>query len=218
MRIEAYARHVLVAMGAVALALGMGGCLRITVDPDDGKPAPVEIESTQTDEMFDKTVGGSEFYVFQLGDETRETSDYHYSVDLHGEELQDGHFYKVVADVTYLNGGMAGYVDYPQIEQVISCEEVSPFDMGLPSTEDKRYGLTLIGDYADGDVLYYGITEQAVWKDGEWVYTYGKELELPDGTEVAVRSGVTEDEVQAGIKKGVLSCEDYFVLPPKKAE
>ena len=218
MRMGAYVRHALVAMGAAALVVGMGGCFRISANPDDGKPTPVEIESTQTDEMYNKTVADGEFYVFQLGDETIETSDYHYSVNLSGEELQDGHFYKVVADVTYLNGGIAGYVDYPQIERVISCEEVSPFDMGLPSTEDKRYGLTLIGDYADGDVLYYSITEQAVWKDGKWVYTYGKELELPDGTEVAVRSGVTEEEVQAGMKKGVLSCADYFVLPPKKAE
>jgi hypothetical protein len=155
--------------------------------------------------------------VFQLGDETIETSDYHYSVYI-ADDLEDGHFYKVKADVTYLNGGIAGYVDYPQIENVISYEEVSPFDMGLPSTVDKRYGLTLIGDYADGDVLYYSITTKAVWKDGKWIYTYGKELKLPDGTEAAVRSGVTEDEVQAGMKKGVLSCEDYFVLPPKKAE
>ena len=40
-------------------------------------------------------------------------------------ELEEGKVYKLIADVTLLNGGVAGYVDYPQIERVISIEEIS---------------------------------------------------------------------------------------------
>ena len=42
--------------------------------------------------------------------------------------------------------------------------------MGLPSVADQTYGLMLIGDYADGDVLFNERGIMAVWKDGGWLY------------------------------------------------
>ena len=55
-----------------------------------------------------------------------------YEIQLYGEDLTDGCFYELTADITYLNGGVAGYVDFPQIDRVISCKEISPFDLNLP--------------------------------------------------------------------------------------
>jgi hypothetical protein len=60
--------------------------------------------------------------------------------------MKDGGFYKLTADVKYLNGGVAGYVNYPDIKNVSNCEEISPLDLHLPSITEKRYGLCLIGD------------------------------------------------------------------------
>lgn len=181
----------------------------------DGEDEVVEIDDGTTDQMFTEEVYGAELYVFQIDGETV-TVDGCYSVGVYTEkELVDGRFYKIVADVTYLNGGIAGYVNYPEIQQVTSCKEVSPYDIGLPSTEDAVYGLTLIGDYADGDILFNEWHTMAVWKDGKWVWHYDDEIELDDGRYVGVREGVTEEDVLAGIDNGVLSCKDYFVAPIK---
>lgn len=133
-----------------------------------------------------------------------------------GETLEDGCFYKIKADAKILNGGVAGYYNYPEIERVISCEEISPLDMDLPSITEQRYGLILIGDYADGDVLLNDYYDIAVWKDGEWVWHYDDRLERDDGTMLLFREGVSEEEAQNGIESGVLACEDYMLLPSEE--
>lgn len=220
-------RYIAVAIATGMLAFGLFGCAGQTVDEpappvegtDGGSGAPgggtdtVEIDDNTTDQMWDDFVAGAEFYVFAF-DGTPLTVDHVYPVDIYAEEpLEDGHFYKVVADVTYLNGGVGGYVDFPEVESVTSCTEVSPFDIGLKSIMETPYGLTLIGDYADGDILLQEIGIYAVWKDGAWTWRYDKSINLPDGTRALARSDVDEADVQAGIENGVLSCEEYFALP-----
>jgi hypothetical protein len=213
---------------SVVLAFGLFGCVGASTSGSGGtgssaksatssgaKSSSTATDDGTTDQMFNKDVAGAELYVFQYDGSTY-TVDTCYTVDNFGMPLEDGCFYKVVADVRYLNGGVAGYVNYPEIKQVTSCEQVSPFEMGLPSTEDAVYGVTLIGDYADGDVLLYEMGKIAVWKDGSWVYRYKDVIDLPDGSKAAVRTGVSANDVQAGIANGVLCCEDYFVLPQKK--
>lgn len=203
---------------AVMAALSMAGCA-IPFFPSDGSGVEIEIVGGGTsDEMFNDPVQNAEFYVFQYGDKTITVNNPN-SVDVYGDEpLEDGKFYKVVADVTYLNGGVAGYVNYPEVESVSSCEEVSPFDIGLPSIEDGYYGLTLIGDYADGDLFFYEMGIRALWKEGNWLYSYDDVIELDDGASVCCLSGVSQEEIRAGMENGVLSCEDYFVLPNPSSE
>ena len=176
----------------------------------------VEVPDDSTDQMWQDTIDGARFYVFAYEGEAFMADVHGYGVNVsYGEPLKDG-FYQVVADVTYLNGGIAGYVDYPEVKSVASVQPVSPFDMGLPATKDEVYGVTLIGDYADGDVLVYGGGPKLVWKDGAWAYHYDNTVNLSDGRSALVRSGVTADEVQAGADEGVLSNENYFVLPQKQ--
>ena len=199
------------AVGLVVAVLSLSACAGKATKPKE--PEPVPIESTSTDEMFSERANDAQLRVFVM-DGRSKTVDALDEVDVIGEkELEEGHFYNVVADVTYLNGGVAGYVNYPQVERVTSCDDVSPLEMGLPVLKPDTYGLLLIGDYADGDVLLRTYGKAAVWKDGAWVYRYDKEIDLPDGKKAAVRKGVTADEVSAGASTGVLSCADYFVLP-----
>lgn len=167
-----------------------------------------------SDELFKDTVTDDLFYVFQYGDTTFTVAD-PVPVNIAGVmPLEDGKFYRVVADVTYLNGGVAGYVNFPQVDRVSSCEEVSPFSIGLRSIEDRFYGVTLVGDYADGDVFALESGVMALWKDGNWVYRYDKMDMLDDGTYVCYRSGIAKDDIIAGRDSGTIACEDYFVLPP----
>ena len=135
---------------------------------------------------------------------------FQWDIDL---EPKDDQFYRVFADVTYLNGGIAGYVNYPQIEDVTGFEKISVSDLNIPSVTEQRYGLTRIGDYADGDLFLNAFGKRAVWKDGKWIYRYDKVSDGKDGTLVCRRNGVTDEEIEAGIAKGVLSCADYFVAP-----
>ena len=172
----------------------------------------VEIDTGTSDQMYEDEVTGLELYVFQI-DGAVLTTDYFYDINVGGEPLRDGGFYRIVVDATLLNGGVAGYVDYPEISHVTSCEEISPLEMGLSPIESGAYGLSLIGDYADGDVLLNLYSVKGVWKDGSWVYRYDDEIELPGGTQALVRDGVSESDVQAGIEADTLSCEDYFILP-----
>ena len=204
---------------ACSLAL-VTGCAQKSNEPaktDTGHDTPtgtVEIvDDGTTDQMFNDKKNNETLYVCQIEGETL-TTDMAYPVHLDfAEQLQDGHFYKLVADVTYLNGGIAGYVNFPEIQQVKSCEETSPYDMDLPAITDTVYGLTIIGDYADGDVLLYEGGIKAVWKDGAWIWHYDNDLTTEDGQRALVRKGTTKEDVQAGIDAGVLACENYFVLP-----
>ena len=175
----------------------------------------VEIDEDATDQMYSDDVYGAELFVFQIDGNVLTVDDF-YAVDgLYGIDPADDGFYKVVADVTYLNGGVAGYVDYPQINYVHSCEKASVEELGLPNVEQSPYGLSLIGDYSEGEVLCNGRSVKAVWKDGAWAWRYDTSDELEDGTVVLLRSGVSAEMAQSGIASGVLACEDYFVLPPQ---
>ena len=136
------------------------------------------------------------------------------SLQLHlDREPKDGQFYRIVADVTYLNGGIAGYYNYPQIDDVTSVERISASDLNIPSITEKRYGLTRIGDYADGDLFLNAFEMRAVWKNGTWVYRYDKGSVAEDGRFICRRNGVADEKIEAGVAKGVLSCADYFVAP-----
>lgn len=163
--------------------------------------------------MWGDVVPDYEILAFQY-DGRPMTLDYFYDLaGYYGEDLRDGGFYKIVADVELLNGGVAGYVDYPEIKAVNSVEEVSPFDLGLPSIGESTNGLALIGDYADGDVLLNIYQAKAVWKDGAWAWRYDKQVKLADGRSALVAKGVTEEDAQQGAESGVLANEKYFVLP-----
>ncbi len=208
-------RHLSLGAAVLLMAvLALGGCTSPgqSTGGDDGVEV-VEIDDTSTDQMWNDRVSGAVLYVFPYEDKVI-TVEHPQTVQFPWyESLEEGKFYKAVADVTYLNGGIAGYVDYPEIEDVSSCEEIAPDNLNLPTTEENCYGLTRIGDYADGDLLFYEAGVKAVWKDGAWVYRYDRDLKFEDGTRALCREGVTEDDVRAGMEAGVRSCADYFVLP-----
>ena len=190
-------------LGAVLIVSQLAGCGK--------KPVPVNDETT-SDMMYSDHVSDAEIKVYVL-DGRAYTLDYGYEIDTFGEPLKEGGFYQITADVTYLNGGVAGYVDYPQVSEIHSAEEISPFDLNLPSIQDRIYGLSLIGDYADADLFLNEYTGIAVWKDGSWIYRYDKTRKEEDGTVICYKGDVTEEEIQAGRDEGVILCESYFILP-----
>lgn len=197
--------------GAVLLSMCLAGCGR------SPEPEPVEIAGDVTDEMWEDEVTGDTICVFVMDGETYTADSNLYEVDVYGAQpLEDGSFYELTADVTYLNGGVAGYVDFPEIGQIHSCEEISPLDLGLPDITENRYGLLLIGDYAEGDVFLGRNRLGAVWKDGEWIWSYENMVNGEDGTLTWYRDGISEAEIRAGVDSGVLACEDYFVMPPEE--
>ena len=187
---------------SILVIAGLFGCTK--------KQVPVE-EST-TDQMDSDLKTGEVINIFQMKGHSYTVKDF-YEVDLFGRQLEDGKFYEVTADISYLNGGIAGYVDFPEIKHIIDCKEISPFDLNLPFITEYRYGMTLIGDYAEGDIFLSQIRVKAVWKDGNWIWSYDKEKDREDGTSVCYQFGTSEEEIEEGIEKGILSCEKYFVLP-----
>ena len=180
-----------------------------------GRPAPKQsgMETDATDQMYSEKKTDVEVDVFQINGRLF-TVEGVYPVDRYiGEETKDGGFYRVIADVTILNGGVAGYYNFPQINEVSACEEISPSDLALPAITEEQYGLVLIGDYADGDVFLHESGMKAVWKDGDWIWQYSREIDGSGGTRVCLREGVTEETAAQGIADGILSCGDYFVIP-----
>lgn len=192
--------------------LGVVGCARTPTEAPPSEVVTIE-DGDATDQMWSDTVAGAELYVFPYEGQLITVQDPESISMPLAEDLEDGKFYRVIADVTYLNGGIAGYVNYPQVEHVESCTEVLPDSLDLPSLEEGPYGLRRIGDYADGDLFFYELGIKAVWKDGAWVWSYDDVVTLSDGVVACRRSGVSEEEIQAGVSEGTLSCEDYFVLP-----
>lgn len=203
-------------LACVTLLLALAGCVGNPSGKSGTTRSPQDVRDDTTDQMWRDTVSNAQLHVFQIdGTAFEADSGYYYPLDVSAiQPLEDGHFYLVEADVTYLNGGVAGYVNYPETTSVKACKEVSPYDFGLPSLEAHPYGLSLIGDYAEGDVLFYEHDTMAVWKDGTWVYQYDQVVKLEDGRQAGVRKGVSADDVLAGVERGTLSCSDYFVLPP----
>ena len=155
-----------------------------------------------TDEMWDNEVDDAEIYAFMFEGRvyTADTIDEINPYDAI-TQMTDGGFYKLTADVKYLNGGIAGYVNYPDIKNVSKCEEISPLDLHLPSITEKRYGLCLIGDYADGDIYLNEYGKIAVWKDGAWIYHYDKSYSGEDGTHICCQKNVSEDVIKGNQRR-----------------
>ena len=210
MRGEAMKKKLIyLSMIAVLFAAVFAGCGRKTVS----KPGNQE---SQTDEMFNERVSDAELFVFVIDDRAY-TVDQIYEVKAYlGENIAEGGFYKITADVTFLNGGVAGYVNYPEIRSVNRCEEISPLELNLPLITEKIYDLTLIGDYADADLFLNTYGKMAVWKDGEWIYRYDKQIKQEDGTVICCRKDVSEETIQEGMAEQVILCDEYFVLPAEK--
>lgn len=191
----------------------MGAASTVETGSPDVPTSSVEVGSDTTDQMWSDDVSDAQIDVFQIDGRTYTLDSQDVGGSYYGAELRDGGFYRLVADVTYLNGGVAGYVDYPEIHEVTSVTEISPLDLDLPSIEDRAMGLVLVGDYAEGDLLLNDYNHHAVWKDGAWIWRYDKQIKLEDGRQVLVRTGVTDEDVRAGVDEGTLANEDYFVLP-----
>ena len=153
-------------------------------------------------------------YVFRYGDQIIETGHY-YKIDL-DEDLEDAGFYKVVADVTYLDGGVSGYCKMPEIRNVESIEKISIDDMNFPSIRDEHFGIMSLEGYSDGDYALIARTNTAILKDGKWVYVYDTYYRTPDNVFKYYRNGITEAQIDKGCASGVLCCEDYFVTPSYK--
>ena len=68
-------------------------------------------------------------------------------------------------------------------------------------------------DKWDGVTTNVQLTGRKLWKDGKWIYRYNKASDGKDGTLICRRNGVTDEEIEAGVAKGILSCADYFVAP-----
>lgn len=194
-------RKVITMLMIICVCTGISACNRNDTQP------PESSDMLYKDTKYDEVK-----YIFVMGEEVY-MIDPAYRIEIYTEELKDGHFYELTADITYLNGGVAGYVDYPQIEKVIGCKEVSPFEIGLPDISEKRYGIMLIGDYADGDIFLHEYMKMALWKDGAWIYQYDREMDGADGTLICYRNDVSTEDIEKGISEGVLSCEEYFVQP-----
>ena len=199
----AVSKNNLLFITAVLMFFVLCGCQKEPVDvPDD----------LVSDQMSSEKKENETIRVFQFNGSTY-TVNNAYQVSIYSQELVEGGFYEVLADVTYLNGGIAGYVDFPQIDKIYDCRQISPLDMDLPSINDKNTGLSLIGDYGEGDVFLNEYGMMAVWKDGEWLYQYDKEEKNDEGKTICFRKDVSEETINEGIAQGVFVCEDYIVLP-----
>lgn len=201
-------KSMLIAVAAAALAFMPCGC---GCSRSGGTP----IEDTTTDQMFSDSVTDAELAIVVFdgrailvpsGEE----------VDLSiGEELEEGHFYRIVADVDYLYGGVAGYDGYPDIKDVSSIEEASPDDLNIPTIDQQWYGVVRIDGYADADYLLYEYGRKAILSDGQWIYRYDKDYKRDDGTIVLYRDGADRDLIESSIADGVVCNEDFFLLPAK---
>ena len=101
-------------LGLTLAAFLLCGCGR-------GSSGPTVRPGT-TDEMWGNEVDDAEIYAFMYEGRvyTADTIDEINPYDA-TQIMTDGGFYKLTADVKYLNGGVAGYVNYPDIKSVI-CE------------------------------------------------------------------------------------------------
>jgi len=196
----------LIAVAAAALAFMPCGC-------GSRHPEGTPIETTTTDQMFSDSVYGAELaIVIYDGRAILVPSGEQLDNGL-GYDLEEGQFYRIVADVDYLYGGVAGYDGYPDIRDVSSIEEVSPDDLDIPTIDQQRYGVVRIDGYADADYLLYEYGRKAVLSDGEWVYRYDKDYTRDDGTVVLYRDGAEKDLIESSIADGVVCNEDFFLVP-----
>ena len=188
----------------------------------DGKPIEeVPIDDIGNDQMWSTFVTNDQLDIVMYGEKailisTGESVDSHLIDDV--KDVKDGRFYRVVADVNYLSGGIAGYYNYPEIKNVWSVKEISPKDLAIPSITEKQYGFLKLDGYKNADYLLreYGIC--AVLSGKKWVYSYDKTLQREDGSTICYRDGVDEASIAAGIAKGVNCCKDYLLIPAPKQD
>lgn len=110
-------KKVLFAVVGMLLFLSVfGGCNRVAV---------MKNPENSTDEMFSDSKSDAEIEVYIKGGRAYTVGMDYEIPELNGyDNLEEGRHYLLTADVTYLNGGVAGYVDYPQVERIISIEEI----------------------------------------------------------------------------------------------
>lgn len=114
-------------------AVTIAGCGGASKKGENGYPQGT------TDELFSDSRFEETLIVYRRSDGNVYTLDSGYEIpELNGrEDIRQEGTYQIIADVTYLNGGVAGYVDYPQIDRIISVEEIIPEDKSDEVTEDK---------------------------------------------------------------------------------
>lgn len=206
-RCKAVKATVLAALLAAACAFALAGCAG---GPSTGTPVPLE---DTTDQMYTEEVLDAELdAVVYQGRAILVPSGYTIEHSFDGG-LQEGRFYRIVADVNYLHGGVAGYDGYPEVKSVHSVEEVSPDVLDIPDISQRGSGVMKIGDYAEGDYLLYEYGKMAVLSQGTWVWAYDQSYQRPDGSVACYRDGVDQDAIEAGIGSGVYGCADYFLVP-----
>lgn len=175
-----------------------------------------KIEHGTVDAMYETKENKVTIYAFRFGEKCIETEHF-YCIDMPLDKMtKDGAFYKIIADVTYLDGGVAGFMHYPDIRKVRECEEISSDELSFPSIEEEQFGLLTLGEYADADYLLKARGFAAVYKNGEWIYTYSTGMYIDNYQYVSCNEGVTAEEIYEGIEQGVLCCEAYFVMPSEE--
>jgi hypothetical protein len=137
-----------------------------------------------TDELFSNSQKNAELDIFKE-DGLVYTVKGHY--ELPGladyDKLVDGGYYKLTADITYLNGGVAGYVDYPQIDRVISIEEI-------PATQSPEESKN-----AELVVSIDGVEVDVAWEENESVQAL---RELAEDAPLEVQMSMYSDFEQVG--------------------
>ncbi|MBR3224818.1 MAG: hypothetical protein IKF78_05810 [Atopobiaceae bacterium] len=203
-----------VCMGALIMAAlcGCGAGHSSSQASSSAKPEPVPIDDNTTDQMYNKSAAGEtlDVVVFEGRPVILSSG---YELDGVGEDVKEGHFYRVVADVEYLNGGIAGYVNYPDVKDIHSVKEVSIDDLQIPSIEESRSGFVRLNGYGGADYLFVGYGKSGVYKDGAWLYSYKSSKKLDDGSIVLCKNDLDEQKAKEGIANGVYCCEDYFLMP-----
>lgn len=179
------------------------------------EPEPVPIDETTTDQMWRESFHSAELPVVIFDDLPILIANGYVIDSGYSNELQNGRFYRVVADVDFLYGGIAGYDGYPEVKNVYSVKEVSPDELDIPTLDERGAGLLRIGDYAEGDYLLYAFGDVAVLSDGKWIYRYDKIKGRDDGSVLCYRNGADEGAIEKGIANGIYCTEDYFLVPPK---
>ena len=178
-----------------------------------GLPGCMQHPTYSPDEMYTTEADNETIYVFRFGDEYIETGNY-YKVSLPEDiSIEDGTFCKIVADVTYSDGGIAAFHHYPTLNKIHSCTEISPDDLDLPYLSREKFGLTRTSGYAGIDYFLWARGSAGVYKDGKWLYTYECSKNSTDGSVLCYNEGVTEEQINKGIAEGILCCEDYFITP-----
>lgn len=167
------------------------------------------------DQMFQTEENKVTLYAFRYGDKCIET-EHCYEIDVPLDMMPvDGAFYEIVADVTFLDGGIAGFIHMPEIRKIRSCKEISVEELSFSSIESESYGLLELGDYCDGELLLCGQGIKAVYDNGKWIYSYSNYMYIDTNQAVYYNGVITEEQIKAGMENGVICCEDYFVMPQR---